>query len=213
MLFSIKRVEFGHKEGKQIFTEEINKDNMFGILIFILIVGIMLIFAILQKSNLIEIATLFMALGTLILAFIAFNQYLIEARPKVFIAEISPKSTTEHIIYTLTNTGMGTAQNAYIYFDVEAIFLDDKKSPIETLKKAIDPADHMKHIYPKQSIVQFFSAELTQRAKQIGKSYILNIAYKIKYEGRLFYLIKKGYEETGKFVYHSASNTWMIYPR
>ena len=130
-------------------------------------------------------------------------------RPKVFISQIDPKSNYENIIYTLENSGQGTAYDINIkfqanikYFDKNKILLKEESHPLDA--KSID------HLYgttqKKEGVLTF---KLTESAKQKVVGYTVKIKYKITYYEKQFLFYKKFYSESGKFALNPGTKQWL----
>lgn len=154
--------------------------------------------------------TLLMAMATFMLAFIAFSQYTIEARPMLFISEISRKSTVREIIYTLYNSGSGSAYDVDIVFRSKFKFLDKDHNLVKEIQM-VPEVKRMSHFYPKQQKISVLNYTEGKKAKEFPY-YTINIDYEITYKGKLFLFINRPYSEKGSIGLNPATRLWLINP-
>ena len=163
-----------------------------------------------RKVKLFEIPTLIVAGGTFLLAFVAFSRFTIENRPNVFISEVSPKSTSQYIIYTLDNSSAATAYDIDIIFHADLTLLDENKKVVRKVPMELT-TERIEHLYAKQQKISILSWKLKDKAKEESAYYKINIRYAINYTGKLLF-IPIAYLEKGSIGLNSETGIWLLLP-
>lgn len=161
-----------------------------------------------KKNYFSALSTFLVSLATFMLAFIAFNQYTIEMRPKLFFSEVSDRPFWDKVGYTLYNSGSGTAHDVSVEFNCNAQFFDKDLKLIKEYNEKPKTKD-VDHLYPNQTKDNTLYFEVERGG---ARSVKVLLSYKIKYKGKFLFFFERDYFESGKIKYDSKSYHWLLIP-